>query len=439
MFRPMTPEQTEAFNERVDSYVQERAPPVLADVERYPDVRDDREFEPGVPDFARAAARQVLRDMAGAYPEPEDLGLAEPSALAEVEYVDDFLRPGRIVAVAAEEGSGKSFAIAGELGVRLALADGSFAGTWQVVTNEHVAVLSEMHADDDLARLDLVCRSLGHDRTDLAGRYWRLSLATAANGAPPLADAEWRRFILAWLRTRSVRLLIIDTATGAADVDPWGRSIQALYRDLRAMLATYPELAIVLLVHLKKPQGHGERRLSDVLGEWGRWCDVVLLMEAEGRERTKLTVRKRVRTERRIVATKRDGLLVDPRDVETGGPKVPADDVVAAVEASPGLSYGELAKALKVTKPTATNYVKALGDRISVTTDGPKGAHRLWSTAKPPNSAKQEGFGGALAVETADRAADRQTAKPPYIEMAVGFAVDSTAVEDDYPPSAYDR
>ena len=138
-----------------------------------------------------------------------------------------------------------------------------------------------------------------------------------------------------------------------------------MYAALRVMLAEYPALAIVLLIHLKKPQGRGVRRLSDLLGEWGRWCDVVVLMENDGNglSRARLTVRKRVRRERRILATKAGGLLIDPQDLdEVKGTKVPADKVLAAVIAKPGMTYADLGSALGVSKDTASNYVKALGD-----------------------------------------------------------------------------
>lgn len=201
------------------------------------------------------------------FPAPEDFGLAQPSPLVGVEYVEDFLRPGRLVTVAAEEGSGKSFAFDAELAVRVALVGGSFAETWPVLRTGPVLVLSEMHADDDIARLDRVSVALGRDRGELEGRYYRLPLYTAANGAPCLAVPEWRSYITDWCRAHGVLMVIFDTATGAVDVDPWGREIQRLFRDLRAMLADYPDLAIVLIVHLKKPTGRGARRLSDVLGE----------------------------------------------------------------------------------------------------------------------------------------------------------------------------
>lgn len=184
--------------------------------------------------------------------------------------------------VAAEEGTGKSYAIAGELAIRLAIAGGSFAGTWPILDVGPVLVLSEMHPDDDFTREERILEALSVRRTALTGGLYRLPLMTAAGGEPALMSEEWRRWITGWLRERGARAVIVDTATAASGVDPWGTDIQALYRGLRGMQETYRELAIVLVVHLRKPQGRGERRISDVLGEWGRWNDVTILMENDG-------------------------------------------------------------------------------------------------------------------------------------------------------------
>ena len=155
------------------------------------------------------------------FPEPEDRGLAAMSALGDVEYVEDLVRPGRILAVAAEEGTGKSFAML-ELGLRVGVAGGSFAGTWPVLCTGPVLYMSEMHSDDDYAREELVLKSLGRVRAELVEGYYRLSLMTAAGGSPPLMDKEWRVWMAGWLRDRGALLLIVDTATGATQVDPWG-------------------------------------------------------------------------------------------------------------------------------------------------------------------------------------------------------------------------
>lgn len=330
-----------------------------------------RAFELIASDDAGALARvdamiatndpERLEELAGrSWPEPEDRAAATLSELGGVEYVEDLIRPGRIVVVAAEEGTGKSYAVSGELAIRVAAGGGAFAGTWPILRRGPVLVLSEMHADDDYAREAAILDSLELTRASLAGRYYRLSLASAARDKPALQVAEWRDWIAVWLRQHAALLAVFDTATAAAQVDPWGGDIQAIYRGLRVMLEQSPELCVVLVVHLKKPQGRGgERRISDVIGEWGRWCDVLLLLERDGDTRVKLSSRKRVRHERRIVAVKRDGLLVDPQDLTDGSaPKVPQAEVVAAILAEPGISQKQLAARLGVTEPTARTYAR---------------------------------------------------------------------------------
>jgi len=307
-----------------------------------------------------------------AFPMPEDRGSATLSPLGTVEYVEDLIRPGRIMVVAAEEGTGKSYAISGELGIRMAVAGGSFAGTWPILQTGPVLVLSEMHPDDDYQREDAILGSLELTRAALTNSYFRLTLATAAGDRPALQVPEWCDWITRWLRERSALLLILDTATAAAQVDPWGTDIQGVYRGLRGMVEAYPALCIALIVHLKKPQGRGERRISDVLGEWGRWCDVLLLLEADGLERVKLTSRKRVRRERRIVATKAGGLLIDAQELAGAGPKVAAAEVVAAIAAEPGMSIQRLAATLGVSRSTARKYADEVSGIVLI--PGKRGA-----------------------------------------------------------------
>jgi hypothetical protein len=271
---------------------------------------------------------------------------------------------------------------------------------------------------------------------------------------------EWRAWVTGWLRDRGALLLIVDTATGATQVDPWGREIQSVYAALRVMLAEYPDLAIVLLIHLKKPQGRGERRISDVLGEWGRWCDVVILMENDGGglTRARLTVRKRVRHERRIVVTKSGGLLIDPQDLdETKGTKVPAEKVLAAIAGAPGITYVELGTALGVSKDTASNYVKALADRLltvpGAAGSGPGARVRVYPIAESPNIAEQARFGDPSAMGAVMEGERSPNAESPYIDRRSASAIplparspagDGSAeladlpLEEDYPRSAWD-
>lgn len=315
------------------------------------------------------------------FPIPENRGQATLSDLGTVEYVEDLIRPGRIVVWAAEEGSGKSFAVSGELALRIAAAGGEFAGTWPVLEQGRVLVLSEMHPDDDYVREDLILGALGMTRRDIDDRYYRLDLMTAAGGRPALTVPEWRTWITDWLRDREAILLIVDTATGATQVDPWGREIQAVYSSLRVMLAEYTRLAVILIVHLKKPEGRNpDRAISDVLGEWGRWCDVVVLQENEGLDlhHAKLTVRKRVRRERRVVVEKRGGLLVEPMELVEGleASKVPMADILEAIRSNPGITVSRLSETLGVGRATGARYVSSLGGRV-VMEAGPRGSKTL--------------------------------------------------------------
>jgi hypothetical protein len=367
----------------------------------------------------------------GPWPLPEDRGLARLSALGEVWYVDGLLRPGRIVVVAAEEGTGKSYAISGELGIRLAAAGGSFAGTWPVLVNGPVLVLSEMHRDDDFERESTITRSLGLERESLKGSYFRLDLMTAAGDKPALMVDEWRDWITGWLRKREAVLLVVDTATGATQIKPWGEEIQAVYRSLRRMLEAVPALAVVLVLHMRKPTGKGDRRLSDVMGEWGRWCDVVVLMENEGSnlDHVRITVRKRVPRERRIVATKTGGLLVDAKDIAMAGPKVPGEKVLAAVQANPGLTMAELATAIGVSKDTAARYVKALPTELETikgtARSGPGAAVRVHLIAASPqiNAQARASMGAATGGQGSPHAART------YISAATPASIDEDLAE----------
>jgi hypothetical protein len=368
-----------------------------------------------------------------AFPLPENRGQAMLSDLGDVEYVDDLIRPGRIVVWAAEEGSGKSYTVTGELGIRMAVAAGEFAGTWPVLRTGRVLVLSEMHQDDDFVREDVVLGSLGLGRAALDDRYYRLDLMTAAGGRPALTVPEWREWVTAWLRDHEAILLVIDTATGATQVDPWGREIQAVYTSLRVMLAAYPELAVILVVHLKKPQGKGEDRgISDVLGEWGRWCDVVVLQENDGLslERTKLTTRKRVRRQRRIVATKAGGLLVDALDLEGGlaGAKIPPHDILAAVRDNPGTSMSGLAKILGISPDTMSRYAAGLGAAL-VITPGPNRS-KLVSLADSKAGAAEVRTVSDELMRHSQSEGRRDAARTPPSKEGEGVAVRHSRSDD---------
>lgn len=326
-------------------------------------------------------------DAASAWPPLEDWGLAMPSALADVEYTEDLVRPGRILLVAAVEGVGKSVAIDGELAIRQCVAGGKFAGTWAIVRTGNVAVYSEMHRDDDLAYRDMVLAALGLEPSDLVGRYWHQNLMLTAGGEPALTSEAWRRAVIAECQERHIISLVVDTATVATGgLEPWGPKMVELMHHLRAMLATYPDLAIILVVHLRKPSGRGDRQITDVLGDWGKWCDALLLLEDDGANKTKLTTYKRVRHHHRVVCTRANGLLVEPVDIsgKTSMTKVAPEDLTAAVDPLDGARLDALAARFAITEKTVKNYVAKPGSGLETRKEpGQHGKVRVYRSLKP--------------------------------------------------------
>jgi hypothetical protein len=296
------------------------------------------------------------------FPVPEDWGQAVASPLAEVEYVTDLVRPGRILLVAAVEGVGKSY-VRDELAIRLAHAGGSFAGTWPINQRGRVLVLSEMHHDDDIRYRDDVLKALELTRECLVGRYWHHDLATAANGESPLLAPDWRTWVTRWCREHEVIVLFVDTVTTATGgMDSWGQGMVKLFADLRAMLAELPTLGLVLNVHLSKPKGgHQQRDITAVLGDWAKWVDVVVLLEDAGAGTTKLTTAKRVRRPRTILALRQRGLLVQPSFLggeASSHPKVAPEAFLAAVRATPGIDRKALATLLGVGTDSVHRYAE---------------------------------------------------------------------------------
>jgi hypothetical protein len=198
-----------------------------------------------------------------------------------------------------------------------------------------------------------------------------------------LDSDDWRDWCVELCLKHSIKLLVFDTATNATEAEPWGLALRNVIRYLRDIIDQVPGLAVVLTMHLKKPQARGSaaRRITDIMGDWGKWCDVLLLMEDDSSERTKLTTMKRVTNHRRITALRRGGLLVEPQDIaERGsGPRVDNETVVHTVRDNPNMTYQELADELHVTKRTAQNYVKDAGDAIDQAATGPRGQVRLFA------------------------------------------------------------
>ena len=120
-----------------------------------------------------------------------------------------------------------------------------------------------------------------------------------------------------------------------------------------------------------------------------------MTLEAEGATRTRIATHKRVRKPRRIVATKRDGLLVEAKDADAeGGPKVPLEDVARAVGESPGIDKAGLAARLGVSARTVLDYV-ATAEKAGLLRrekTGPRGAFTFYPSEAPRERATARGM-----------------------------------------------
>jgi hypothetical protein len=312
------------------------------------------------------APESLLRLEAHGFMAPWDRGgIQRGSELRGREYVEDLVRPGRITCVAAEEGVGKSYAIDFDLGIRVAVAGGSFAGTWPIREHTGVLYVSEQHEDDDLEREEVVLRALEVPRSALSGRYWRVGMDEVSGEKLLLDDPKWLDDIVAWCEELHVGVLIFDTATSATSVEPWGAAFREVIHRVRAAVSGYDKydypcaLAMLLLVHVTKPRASSpssKLQINRVMGEWGRWSDIVLTMERAGSEHVRLTSAKRIRTPRTILVRQRDGLLVDPTTPGTSKASQSIGRVVELVSAHDGMSLAELALGLGVSKKTAERY-----------------------------------------------------------------------------------
>src|SRR5665811_1283539 len=150
--------------------------------------------------------------------------------------------------------------------------------------------------------------------------------------------------------------------------------------------------------------------------------------------------------------------LIDPQDLdEAKGTKVPAENVIAAVLAKPGMTYAELGAALGVSKDTTSNYVKALCDRLDTVKgtarSGPGARVRVYAIAESPNIAEQARFGDPPVMGAVMEGERSPNAESPYIDRrsasAIPFPARSPAgdgsaelvnlpLEEDYPRSAWD-
>jgi hypothetical protein len=216
--------------------------------------------------------------------------MTPPDTLDDV-YIRGFMRPAKLVLIAASEGIGKSY-VRKECEVRLATGAGSLFGHYPMDRPLRVGTVDEENGPDEEYRRDEeILAALGLPRTALGGRYRRASYLGLNLGA---AETQ------AYLRRQVEDLDVLFLDTGGAMVDEeYGPPLKVAVRFLRSLIREHPMLTIVVCVHMVKPLRDAKaatvkrRPLSDVMGQWTRQADVVAVMTDLGADRFRWELVKR--------------------------------------------------------------------------------------------------------------------------------------------------
>lgn len=209
--------------------------------------------------------------------------------------VEDLLRPRQLAVLASTEGVGKSN-IRLELGIRYACGYGALFDTYGMGKAGDVLVFDEENGPrEEFTREEAMLASLGLTRSIHMALYHRIHYSGL-----DLESAVDREAFDRVLTTYAPQLVILDTA-GAMVGEEHGKDFKKVIAFLKAMKEKH-DCAIVLVVHLVKPPRDGktagqklERTITDVMGQWTRSADVLMLVsETEDDEVILFRVRKRV-------------------------------------------------------------------------------------------------------------------------------------------------
>jgi hypothetical protein len=237
------------------------------------------------PSAVGGLAASGLRALDGGLPDLADAGTIVAPPAVDDWYVTDFIRPGKLIFLAAGEGIGKSYARK-ELELRLATGRGSLFDHYPIVGAINVGTVDEENgADEEWRREDELLPRLGLCRADLAGRYFRQSFLGLNLNAESTRD-----YIRHQVGELDLQVLFLDTGGSMVD-EEYGPPLKGAIRYLRTLLRGYRDLSIVLCVHMvKPPRGPNiaapkRRVLTDVMGQWTRQADVVAVLTDLGARR----------------------------------------------------------------------------------------------------------------------------------------------------------
>jgi hypothetical protein len=254
--------------------------------------------------------------------------------------VEDLLRPRQLAVLASTEGVGKSN-IRLELGIRYACGYGALFDTYGMGKAGDVLVFDEENGPrEEFTREEAMLASLGLVRSIHMVLYHRIHYSGL-----DLESAVDREAFDRLLTEYAPQLVILDTA-GAMVGEEHGKDFKKVIAFLKSMKEKH-DCAIVMVVHLVKPPRDGktagqklERTITDVMGQWTRSADVLMLVsETEDDEVILFRVRKRV--PRSDITLRRDTPDAPDRWARVDAKRMPPTGVVKEAHANILLAISE--------------------------------------------------------------------------------------------------
>ena len=236
--------------------------------------------------------------------------------------VVDLLRPKYLAVLASTEGVGKSN-IRLELGIRYACGHGALFDTYPMGKPGTVLVFDEENGPrEEWRREEAMLASLGLTRSLHMVLYNRIHYSGL-----DLENAVHQTVFDRLLAEHQPQLVILDTA-GAMVGEEHGKDFKKVMAFLKAMKEKH-DCAIVLVVHLVKPPRDAklvgkpmERVITDVMGQWTRSADVLMLV-SETEDDNVILFRVRKRVDRSDITLKRDTVDAPDRWARVDAKRLP--------------------------------------------------------------------------------------------------------------------
>jgi hypothetical protein len=264
---------------------------------------------------------------------PRPIALEEAVApLADVYLVEHLIRPGTITMLAGPPGSAKSF-LSRQLALASAAGLADFLGHYAITRRLAVGIVDEDNGEAEEYRREVgLLDHLGVLRSDVEGSF-RISHAGVRLDHP-----DWQQWLRALIEEYRLDLLILDPVSEMHDGDELRKDMRPMLRFLKELRRDFPNLAIVLVHHTRKPapaDRAAPRTLEDVRGQWGQSPDVIVLVSPLGERRYRWEVHKRVPYSALILEQLNAGAVGKIADETTATRRQASTDdrVLAAIDA----------------------------------------------------------------------------------------------------------